>query len=570
MVDDFENLKYVIQYHIKINKTHIIMREHFYTLLDNHILNLNHKFRDKFSIKQSLYDDIILVLRDGWGNSQFKFWVHKNFKLIKIGNDNIVYEIQSNHPIVTYEHLYTKIKECHENVGHRGRDKTWIQVKKQYAWVPMDSVKLFISQCDICSKGKAIATFPKHLPEKSIVSYEYLTRLQIDLIDMQNMTDGEYKWILHTKDHFTKFSWAYPLICNDTKSIAEKLLQQFYLFGLPQILQSVHGKQFVAKVIKILKNTWTDSIIINGQICHQKTHDLTEDDDSNQTSFKSTLFKWMKANNRHDWSNGLLQVIFSINTSSIKLTNNKTPYEFVFGQKQNYNIKILQILSNHDYLDIENLPCSFIDELKKSTHLLNFVQNTNYSNDSISSSPSNHALQAISKSSLSIQSPRIKYHASSNISTSTKKRRRLTSNSNEEINVFDEDKQSNDNNNKNTDLINNHQQVQPKTNEIVYMTKGQKLFNNTSYKHEYKVGDIVGVIIDKIETVNIELKVLACKILSIELVAEDTNAYQLCTKACIISSRFQASDLLNLCNCNFIDLLTVDPTHLPKLTFNEA
>ncbi|CAF1015497.1 unnamed protein product, partial [Rotaria magnacalcarata] len=102
------------------------------------------------------------------------------------------------------------------------------------------------------------------------------------------------------------------------------------------------------------------------------------------------------------------------------------------------------------------------------------------------------------------------------------------------------------------------------------MTKGQKLFNNTSYKHEYKVGDLVGVIIDKIATVNIEFKVLACKILSIELVAEDTYAYQLYTKACIISSKFQASDLLNLCNCNFVDLLTVDPTHLPKLTFNEA
>ncbi|CAF4970627.1 unnamed protein product, partial [Rotaria socialis] len=43
-------------------------------LLDNHILNLNRKFRNKFSVRQSLYDDIVLVLRDGWGDSQFKFW----------------------------------------------------------------------------------------------------------------------------------------------------------------------------------------------------------------------------------------------------------------------------------------------------------------------------------------------------------------------------------------------------------------------------------------------------------------------------------------------------------------
>ncbi len=102
--------------------------EGFYKILDQHIEGLNYKFQDKFSIKQSLYDDIILVLRDGWGDSQLKFWVNKKFKLIKIGDQNVVYDIKSNHPIVTYENLYTKIKECHERVGHHGRDKTWVVV----------------------------------------------------------------------------------------------------------------------------------------------------------------------------------------------------------------------------------------------------------------------------------------------------------------------------------------------------------------------------------------------------------------------------------------------------------
>ena len=97
----------------------------FYKLLDNHIKELNHKFQGKFSIRQSLYGDIILVLRDGSGDSQFKFWVHKNFKPIKTGDQNVIYDIKSNHPIVTYENLYTKIKECHERVGHHRHDKTW-------------------------------------------------------------------------------------------------------------------------------------------------------------------------------------------------------------------------------------------------------------------------------------------------------------------------------------------------------------------------------------------------------------------------------------------------------------
>jgi len=62
----------------------------------------------------------------------------------------------------------------------------------------------------------------------------------------------EYEWILHTKDHFTKFSWAYQIQTKEAESVAEKLLQQFYLFGAPGILQFDNGKEFMAKAIKVL------------------------------------------------------------------------------------------------------------------------------------------------------------------------------------------------------------------------------------------------------------------------------------------------------------------------------
>jgi hypothetical protein len=39
--------------------------EDFYKLLDKHIERLSHEFQVKFSIKQSLYDDIVLVFRGG-------------------------------------------------------------------------------------------------------------------------------------------------------------------------------------------------------------------------------------------------------------------------------------------------------------------------------------------------------------------------------------------------------------------------------------------------------------------------------------------------------------------------
>jgi hypothetical protein len=103
----------------------------FYKKLDNHIQNLNEKFRAKYLIKKDMYEDIILVLRDGWGDTQFRYWVQQHFMLVKIGERHVVYSSgEDSRPVVTYEELYTKLNECHNRVGHHGRDKTWKEVYK--------------------------------------------------------------------------------------------------------------------------------------------------------------------------------------------------------------------------------------------------------------------------------------------------------------------------------------------------------------------------------------------------------------------------------------------------------
>ena len=71
---------------------------------------------------------------------------------------------------------------------------------------------------------------------------------------MRCRPDGKVKWILHVKDHFSRFSWAYPLESNEAELVAEKLLNQFHSFGSPRILQSDYGKEFVARVIKVCFN----------------------------------------------------------------------------------------------------------------------------------------------------------------------------------------------------------------------------------------------------------------------------------------------------------------------------
>ena len=43
------------------------------------------------------------------------------------------------------------------------------------------------------------------LVTKPILSFNFNRRAQMDLVDMQTLPDGDYKWIMVYQDHFTKF-----------------------------------------------------------------------------------------------------------------------------------------------------------------------------------------------------------------------------------------------------------------------------------------------------------------------------------------------------------------------------
>ena len=102
------------------------------------------------------------------------------------------------------------------------------------------------------------------------------------------------------------------------------------------------------------------------------------------------------------------------------------------------------------------------------------------------------------------------------------------------------------------------------------IAKQEKLFDNALRKYEYKIGDLVGLRIDKVGRTDVTPKVLPCKVISVEPSAGQLHNYQLWTTTRIISLRFQALDLLDLSNCNYRDLRDVDSANLPTVTFTQA
>lgn len=113
--------------------------------------------------------------------------------------------------------------------------------------IPKVSCQSFVTCCQTCNRKRAA---PKRgVVVKPIVSNGLNMRGQVNLIDFQSYSDGEYTFLMNYQDHATKFLHLRPLKSKHAKNVAEELSIIFFTFGVPQILQSDNRKEFVAGVI---------------------------------------------------------------------------------------------------------------------------------------------------------------------------------------------------------------------------------------------------------------------------------------------------------------------------------
>lgn len=218
------------------------------------------------------------------------------------------------------------IKRVHVACGYDGRDKMTKALNK-YANVTRDSIELYESlrvQCQ--QKHKRITT--KGVVVKLILSKDFGSRTQVDLIDMQSMCKVSYRWIMVYQDHLTKYCVLRPLTSKRAAEVVWQLVDNFLLLGAPQILQSDNGSEFTASVITELKVMWPDLLMVHGKPRHPESQGSVE---RLNCEIKDMLTAWLGDNDSTDWPTELRFVQFQKNNSyhsGIK----QSPFKALFGR----------------------------------------------------------------------------------------------------------------------------------------------------------------------------------------------------------------------------------------------
>ena len=233
------------------------------------------------------------------------------------------------------------ISRCHKAIGHAGVHKTQAEIDKNVYGISREATATLLKQCITCQLNARNRT---RAPLEPIYVERVLERLQIDMIDMSSTPAKHFKWILHIKDHWSKYSQLYALPTKESIGIANCLESFIQHHDIPEIIQADNGREFKGAVLILSKRLGIQ--IINGRPRHPQTQGLVEQ--ANGVA-KTKIRAWMIENDCTYWPACLWLVARQMNNQAhTSLPNGLTPQRVFLNRA----IRVLtrrQIWANTQY-----------------------------------------------------------------------------------------------------------------------------------------------------------------------------------------------------------------------------
>ncbi|KFY25048.1 hypothetical protein V491_01918, partial [Pseudogymnoascus sp. VKM F-3775] len=167
-------------------------------------------------------------------------------------------------------------------------------------------------------------------PLVPIISGRAWERVQIDLIDMRHEPSGQYKWILHIKDHFSKYTQLYPLKSKHAEPIADCFALFIAAFLPPKIMQADNRKEFKGPLLILLRKYGIQ--VVNGAPRSPQPQGLVEQANG---VVEAKLRAWKMDHGSTEWKDGLLEVTLAMNTQ-FHSTIGCAPAELLFRDRSSH------------------------------------------------------------------------------------------------------------------------------------------------------------------------------------------------------------------------------------------
>ena len=230
---------------------------------------------------------------------------------------------------LAHEHLWS---------GHLGITKTYDRVLRQFFWPGLKrDVSLFCRTCHVCQvtgkPNQVIKPAPLH-PVPAIG--EPFEHVLVDCVGPLPKTKSGNQFLLTIMCVATRYPEAIPLRSITAQSVVKALIKFFSTFGLPKIVQTDQGTNFLSGIFEQVLTSLSISHRISSAY-HPESQGALE---RWHQTFKSVLRKYTMESGR-EWDEGVPLALFAVR-EIVQESLGFSPAELVFGHTVRGPLRMLR------------------------------------------------------------------------------------------------------------------------------------------------------------------------------------------------------------------------------------
>uniref|UniRef100_A0A671UEB7 Gypsy retrotransposon integrase-like protein 1 n=1 Tax=Sparus aurata TaxID=8175 RepID=A0A671UEB7_SPAAU len=253
---------------------------------------------------------------------------------------------------------------AHDNplAGHLGVNKTYDRILRCFFWPGLKrDVRQYCKTCHVCQvAGKPNQTIPPFPLYPIPVVTQPFERVIVDCVGPLPRTKAGNKFLLTIMCSATRFPEAVPLRKITTKTVVKALLKFFSMFGLPKIVQTDQGSNFMSRIFaQVLKQL--DITHYYSSAYHPESQGAIE---RFHQTLKSMLRTYCIESNK-DWDEGVHLLLFAAR-EVVQESLGFSPAELVFAHTVRGPLKLLQ----EKWLggDEQKNLCDYVSDFRSRLH----------------------------------------------------------------------------------------------------------------------------------------------------------------------------------------------------------
>ncbi len=257
----------------------------------------------------------------------------------------------------------------HSFSGHLGIIKTYYRILRHFFWPGLRSdVVKYCRSCHTCQiVGKPNQSIsPAPLCPIPVVG-EPFERVILDCVGPLPRTKSGHKFILSMMCSNTRFPEAVPLRTIKTKGVLQALTKFFSTFGLPKVVQTDQGTNFMSRLFK--------QVLSQLNIKHEVSSAYHPESQGALERFHQTLKSMLRtfcAQSEKEWDEGLPLLLFAVRETQQESLG-FSPAELVFGHTVRGPLKLLKEkmmgCESNDVTNILDYVSSFRERLHRVCEL---------------------------------------------------------------------------------------------------------------------------------------------------------------------------------------------------------